>query len=102
MPGAVWRPITVPGGPTRRTSKGRAVVLHVAASEATSLFGYFNNNPGANSHFYVARDGTIEQYIDTDYQSWTSMEANASTIGVETQGGLTNPDGEPWTPEQVA
>jgi hypothetical protein len=102
MPGAVWRPITVPGGLTRRTSKGRAVVLHVAVSEATSLFGFFNNNPSANSHFYVAKDGTIEQYVDTDYQSWASMQANASTISVETQGGVTDPDGEPWTAAQVA
>ena len=102
MPGAAWRPITVPGGLTRRTSKGRAVVLHVAVSEARSLFGFFNGNASANSHFYVAKDGTIEQYIDTDYQSWASMAANPSTISVETQGGVTDPDGEPWTDAQVA
>ena len=101
MPGAVWRPISVPGGLSRRTP-GRAIILHVAASEAASLFGFFNGNGSANSHFYVAKNGTIEQYVDTAYQSWASMAANKNTISVETQGGVTNPDGEPWTAAQVA
>jgi hypothetical protein len=102
MPGAVWRPITIPGGNPGTRTKGRAVVLHVAASEATSLFGFFNNNPNANSHFYVNKAGVIEQMVDTDLQSWASMAANRTTISVETQGGVTNPDGEPWTAAQVA
>jgi hypothetical protein len=99
MPGAAWRPIPV--SPSRpRRAKGRAVVFHVAASEATSLFGYFST-ASVDSHFYVARDGTIEQYVDTDLQAYASLAANASTISVETQGGVTNPDGEPWTEAQV-
>lgn len=100
MPGAAWRPIPVsPTRPKRR--KGRGVVLHVAASEATSLFGFFST-ADVDSHFYVAKDGTIEQYVDTDLQAYASMDGNATTISVETQGGVTNPDGEPWTPQQVA
>lgn len=102
MPGAVWRPITIPGGNPGARTKGRAVVLHVAASEATSLFGFFNNNPNANSHFYVNRAGVIEQYVDTDLQAWASMAANKNTISVETQGGVTNADAEPWNDAQVA
>lgn len=100
MPGAVWRPIPVSRSrPLRR--KGRGVILHVAASEATSLFGFFST-ASVDSHFYVAKDGAIEQYVDTDLQAYASMDGNATTISVETQGGVANPDGEPWTPQQVA
>jgi NADH:ubiquinone oxidoreductase subunit len=86
MPGAQWFPHSI--GNRARRSKGRAVVLHVAVSEAQNL----QPGPNADWHFYVAKDGAIYQYIDTDYQAWATAGGNGSVIAVETQGGVTNPD----------
>jgi hypothetical protein len=99
MPGVAWRPIPVSSSRPRRT-KGRGVCLHVAVSEAASLFPYFST-ANVDSHFYVAKSGTIEQYVDTDLVAYAQLVGNATLISVETQGGVTNPDSEPWTAPQV-
>lgn len=96
MPDTIWKPIDT--NYTRRKTDKRRVILHVADSESTSIHGWVNNpSSRASSHFYVARDGSIEQYVDTDHISWTSGEGNPDSIGIETQGRA---DG-PWTAEQV-
>lgn len=77
------------------------VNLHVAVSEAASLYGYFSKVADC-SHFYVAKDGTIEQYIDTAFRSKADYNGNDATISIETQGGVTNAQGEPWTEAQLA
>ena len=84
-----------------KITRWRRMNLHVAVSEASSLYGMFSRSNSACSHFYVAKDGTVEQYIDTAYRSASDMNGNDSTISVETQGGVRNPDGEPWTGAQV-
>lgn len=77
----------------------RAVILHVAATEAGSLFNYFNGpSNGIESHFYVTRTGGVEQYRDTAFQADANRDANAFAISIETQGMAA---GE-WTPEQLA
>ena len=96
MPGAIWTPKNVAGRSARR--KGRCVVFHVAVSEAQNLMP----GPDADWHFYVAKDGRIYQYIDTDLQAWATRDANPTAIAVETQGGVTNTQGEPWTAAQLA
>ena len=96
-PGALWRPISR-NYTARPRHATRGVILHVAASEASSLHGWFDNPAAqASSHLYVRRDGTLEQYVPMEQSAWTSGTASYTTIGVETQGGA---DG-PWTPEQV-
>jgi len=100
FPGAIYRPITASKGRRRLTEYNR-VNLHVAVSEAASLFGYFNKSGIPDSHFYVRKDGTVEQYVDTAYQAFADLEGNDATISIETQGGVTNSQGEPWTPQQV-
>lgn len=98
MPGAVWRPVPVaPSRPRRR--KGRAVVKHIAVSEARSLHGYFST-ADTDSHLYVARDGSMEQYVDLDLIAYATGAGNLSVIAVETQGGMRNADTELWTDEQ--
>ena len=82
-------------------TRHRRMNLHVAVSNADSLYNMFSNSNAACSHFYVAKDGTVEQYIDTKYRSASDMNGNDSTISVETAGGVTNPDGEKWTDAQV-
>ena len=96
MPGALKK--EVPKFRTRM-SNPRAVCLHVAVSEAASLYGFFS---GAKvcSHFYVRKDGTIEQYVSTAYQAPANGAGNSSLISVETQGGVRNANSEPWTPAQ--
>lgn len=75
--------------------------LHVAVSEAPSLHGYFNQPGRPSSHFYVRKDGVVEQMVDTNWRAEADLEGNDATVSVETQGGLYDPQGEPWTPEQV-
>lgn len=79
------------------------VNLHVAVSEADSLFGYFSRSDvGVVSHFYVRRDGTVEQYVDTRYQAAADLDGNDASISVETEGGVHNAQGEPWSAAQLA
>ena len=86
MPGAVKKPLT--RNYTNRERKvTNAVILHVAVSESASLHGWFNNpRAGASSHFYVRRDGTIEQYIPINLISWAGVQSDQRAISVETQG----------------
>ena len=95
MPGAIWTPKNVAGRSARR--KGRGVCFHVAVSDAQNLMP----GPDADWHFYVAKDGRIYQYIDTDLQAWATRDGNGSLIAVETQGGVTDAQGEP-SPVQCA
>lgn len=97
-PGAIRKEVTKHRRPMQVTN--RAFITHVAVSEAASLYGYFSGAAVA-SHFYVRKDGTVEQYVDTRYIAPANLDANRSAYSVETQGGVTDPQGEPWTPQQV-
>jgi hypothetical protein len=100
FPGAIWRPIPASKGRKALTVHNR-VNLHVAVSEAASLHGAFNKTGQVDSHFYVRRDGTVEQYVDTSERAFADLDGNDATISIETQGGFKNADTEPWTPEQL-
>ena len=89
----------IPPGKTDPRITPRVVILHVAVNESPSLYDYFNGpSRGVESHFYVRRDGTVEQYRDTAWQADANMQANDFAISIETQGMAA---GE-WTPEQLA
>lgn len=71
------------------------VILHVAVSEERSLYNYFNGpSGGIESHFYVRRDGTIEQYRNTGFEADANWKANSfwedgrrkGFVSIETQG----------------
>jgi len=100
-PGAIWKPIDEQYTSGLRMVAFNRVNLHVAVSEASSLWSFFNAPGRASSHFYVRRDGTVEQYRDTAYRAEADLDGNDATISVETQGGLKNADTEPWTAAQV-
>ena len=98
-PDAVWRP--PPGmyvGPVRQ--KTDLVIWHVDAGNAESLYGWWNQaGSGQNgSHFFVKKDGTVEQYAPIDRIVWTSGNGSLRSVGIETQGYAA---GE-WTPAQRA
>lgn len=95
-PGAVRKEIT--RNFTRTPIKYDAVILHTDAGNAKDLYGWWMHpsNKGASSHFHVAKDGTVYQYVDTKWMSWTSGAASSRSIGIETQGF----GSEEWTPAQ--
>jgi hypothetical protein len=89
----------IPPGPNDPPITPRVVVLHVAVSESASLYDYFNGpSGGVESHFYIRRDGTTEQYRDTSLQADANTDANGFAISIETQG---LERGE-WTAQQLA
>ena len=97
MPGAIRKEI--PKHNVRRATERNRLNLHVAVSEASSLYDFFNGRSGGvESHFYIRRDGTVEQYRDTGYQADANTDANNFAISIETQG---MEHGE-WTPQQMA
>jgi hypothetical protein len=75
----------------------RGVVLHVNDSDGPSLYNWIAGGHDMSCHFQVAKDGTIEQYIDTANSSWCQADGNNDWLSVETQGFPT----EPLTPAQV-
>jgi N-acetylmuramoyl-L-alanine amidase len=97
MPGARYRPVAWAEKRDDNTAP-TCVILHLTASEATSQYGYFTSQRNACSNFHVARDGTIEQYINTDKLSAADGEGSDHAISVETQGADA---GGRWTGAQV-
>jgi hypothetical protein len=98
MPGAIFKPVARFNTPMAAYNRFN---LHIAVSEADSLFSYFNQAGKPCSHFYVRYDGTIEQYVDTRFRAGSDYQGNDATISVETQGGYPSGGGQ-WTAAQVA
>jgi len=96
---ATRRPIsTNTGGPMSPTNLG--LILHHAVANG-SLYSFFNNPVNkVSAHFWVAKDGTIEQYVDTSIVAWHARDLNINYIGVETEGCVTAPNAEPLTESQ--
>jgi hypothetical protein len=96
---ATWRPIgTNTGG---RLAPNLGLVLHHAVANG-SLYSFFNS-PSAqvSAHFWVAQDGRIEQYVDTDVVAWHGMNLNSRYVGVETEGCSAPPHAEPMSDAMV-
>lgn len=88
----------IPPGPNDPRINPTCVILHVAVSESASLYSYFNGpSGGVESHFYVRRDGTVEQYRDTSYQADAQLGAAWDEVSIETQGMGSGT----WTPQQI-
>jgi hypothetical protein len=95
---ANWRPVGNHGG---RMSAQRGLLLHHACGDG-SLHGWFNNPAsGVSAHFWVARDGIIEQYVDSEVVAWHAMNLNDTYCGVETEGCVAPPHAEPMTEAMV-
>lgn len=82
-------------------------ILHVDAGNSSSLFSYFNGpSDGIESHFFVKKDGVVEQYRDTAFEADANLKANQfmkngsryGYVSIETQGLA---KGE-WTAQQLA
>src|SRR6266545_366029 len=97
FPGAIRKEVTRHRTPI---SRYRGHCLHIAVSEADSLFGYFNTPGNPTSHFYVRYTGVVEQYVDTRFVAPAQLEGNPTMIGTESQGGTTDLDSTGWTAAQ--
>ena len=100
-PRAVRKQLTVPNRakPSGRISMPSPVRvnLHTAVSNSYSLAwdetsgrqGYFNTTGagGVFSHFYIRRDGVVEQMQDTAYRAACDLDGNPDTISIETWDG---------------
>jgi len=95
--GARWRPVPWANARDDNT-EATIVILHVTASNTASQYGYFLTSQKACSHFHVALDGEVEQYIDTSKLSAADYEGSDNAISIETAG---LGDGQ-WTPAQLA
>src|SRR6266542_117619 len=103
-PKAIQKPVprfNTGGAKAQLRSRGRGVCNHVAVSEASTLFTYFNTSGNPCSHFYVRKTGVVEQYMSIDYRAPCQLEGNWSLISIETQGGVYNLNTEPWIDVQV-
>jgi hypothetical protein len=70
------------------------------------MHSFFNVSGRATPHFYVGRDGELEQYIDTDHGSSANLDGNHDCITVETWDGFPvtwggGGNGPPWTEAQI-
>jgi len=95
-PFATYKPITVNHGGTRSARIG--LVIHVQEGNG-SLYGWFSN-PAAevSAHFWCAKDGSLEQYLDTNVVAWAEDNGNDSYASCEFEGF----DTEPMTAAQLA
>lgn len=62
----------------------RAVICHQAVSSAASLYDFFKGSSDLESHFYVNKEGTLEQYMDTLVRADANYLANDFAISIET------------------
>ena len=101
MPGALHKMLARNFTTTRR-ARTDAIILHIAVSNAPSLKGWFDNpRAGASSHFYVRKDGTVEQYLPLEFRSWAGVKSDARAISIETQGGMGADLNAGWPPAQI-
>jgi hypothetical protein len=92
---AVWRPI---GANTGGALGPIGVLMHQQVGYG-SLYGFFGNPANeVSAHFWIARSGLIEQYVDSNVIAWHAMHLNGAYCGIEFEG---MPE-DPITDAQVA
>lgn len=91
----------LPESKTQPTIAPRTIILHSAVSSAASLHPYFSRSDvKLESHFYVANDGRIEQYVDTTRRADANNKANSFAVSIET-ADHGDPDSQPWNDAQL-
>lgn len=88
-PGATWRNSPNHGGPL---AKAIGVILHVeAGTEAGTCTVFSEPSYQASAHFGIAKDGSIDQFVDTAVEAWAQAAGNGSYFSIETEGQPTEP-----------
>lgn len=88
----------IPPGTNDPPITPRVAILHVDGGNASSLFDYFGaRSGGIESHFFVKRNGLVEQYRSIYREADANYRANPFAVSIETQGFG---EGE-WTAAQI-
>lgn len=68
----------------RRGARIRNFLLHTEEGNSTaeSLAAYLNNSANQVSYHYTLRDRVVVDVVDTDYASWSVLDANPYTINL--------------------
>ena len=79
------------------------VILHIAVTPRStkSLYGFFSGANGVCSHFFVADDGSVEQYMLGRDRDAASRDAASRSISIETAGGSGSDLGQGWSGAQI-
>ncbi|NUP24165.1 MAG: N-acetylmuramoyl-L-alanine amidase [Streptomyces sp.] len=77
-------------------------ILHSIAApwDEERIYEYWRDSTNLESHFGLAYDGGLGQFLSTDTKADANYKANARAISVETASNLQHTD--PWTEEQIA
>ena len=89
----------LPEASTQPIISPRIAILHSAAGRG-SLYRFFRDSSNLESHFWVAEDGRIEQYVDTNRRADANLHANGFAVSIETESSPSAT--ERWAPAQAA
>ncbi|MCW2897742.1 MAG: hypothetical protein JWO67_7 [Streptosporangiaceae bacterium] len=95
-PGAVWRPVSSHGG---FMNEHLGLALHVTTNDFDP-YGFFSDaGNGASSTWWIAADGSLEQYICARMRGWSMRAGDRSYNSVETSGQADQPmtSAQLWT-----
>lgn len=99
MPGVVWDPL--PENRTEPYINPSQIILHTAVDGDLNIPDYFRRRDVfVESHFWIERDGTVTQMMDTNRQADANYRANNTAISIETEDDG-DPEGNPWTTPQL-
>ena len=71
----------IPAGDNDPQITPALAILHVAVSLADTLFFFFRDRSGGvESHFYIRKDGTVEQYRSVNREADANLGANSYTV----------------------
>lgn len=73
-------------------------LLHTQEGNGTaeSLAGYLNNSDNGVSYHYTVRDGVVCDVVNTDFASWSVLDANPYTINLCFAGSRAGWSREDW------
>lgn len=104
--GMTWYPgatrMELPESRTQAAIRPAQFIIHsIAAPWDERRIGQYWNEPGINleSHFGLAYDGDLAQFISTLVRADANASANVRAVSVETASNLQHTD--PWTPAQI-
>lgn len=106
MPSAIWTPL--PENNTQPAITPTQIIVHTAVDSVNliNLYDYFRQaGVGAESHFWIRRNGTIYQGVDSEIRADANVSANrrpdgTGAISIETEDDG-DPEGNPWTKAQM-
>lgn len=91
----------LPENRTQAKIKPTQVIYHSIAAPWTAkrTFEYWRDSTNLESHFGLAFDGTLAQYMSSEVRADANNKANVRAISLESASNLNHTD--PWTLEQL-